>query len=165
MAFLVPSILGTSSSRSRLSTGIWDCLIPGLIFGRETFRNSRTLPEVKLISLISALVENFPTGTDLLIKFSTCQYFSRRVPFLIINLYKTQFFLGFFPIFLEWRDQKKVVLSHYRQFGKWGPVSSCLVLLLTSSGTQTFTWQFYIIITSTWHIGLQLQQQTEVCFN
>ena len=32
----------------------------------------------------------------------------------------------FFSNFFEQRDQKTVVLSQYRQFGKWPPVSSCL---------------------------------------
>ena len=49
--------------------------------GRETFGNSRLLPELKVKNLISALAKNFSTGTDLLIKFSTRQYFSRRVSF------------------------------------------------------------------------------------
>ena len=49
----------------------------------------------------------------------------------------SRLFPGFFPNFLEWRDQKKVVSSRYCQFGKWGPVSSCLVSIKTSSGTQT----------------------------
>ena len=38
----------TSSSPSRLSTGIWDWLLPSLVSGRETFCNSQTLPEWKL---------------------------------------------------------------------------------------------------------------------
>ena len=61
-----PEHLGTSYSRSRLSTGIRDWLFPGLVKGRETFRNSRTFPESKVKNLISVLVENFLTGTDLL---------------------------------------------------------------------------------------------------
>ena len=43
----------------------------------------------------------------------------------------------YFPDFLEQRDQKKVVFSRYRQFGKLCPVSSCLVSFKTSSGTRT----------------------------
>ena len=72
----------TSYSRSRLSTGIPDWLFPGLFKGRETFRNSQTLPELKVKKLFLALVESFQTGTDWLMKFSTRRYFSRRVPFL-----------------------------------------------------------------------------------
>ena len=45
-----------------------------LVWGWETFGNSRTLPYWKLIILISALVKIFPIGTDLFIKFSTRQY-------------------------------------------------------------------------------------------
>ena len=48
-------------------------------------------------------------------------------------------FPGFFPNFLKWRDQKTLVSSRYRQFGKWIPLSSCLVSFKTSSGTQTST--------------------------
>ena len=46
-----------------------------LVSGRETFRNSRTLPKWKINNFNFALVKTFLTGTDLLIEFSTCQYF------------------------------------------------------------------------------------------
>ena len=50
----------------------------------------------------------------------------------------SRLFPGFFLNFLEWRDQKTLVSSRYRQFGKWVPVSSCLVSFKTSSGTDLY---------------------------
>ena len=49
---------GTSSSRSRLSTDIRDLLFPGLVKGRETFGNSRTLPELKVILIDHSAIYN-----------------------------------------------------------------------------------------------------------
>ena len=46
-------------------------------------------------------------------------------------------FPGFFPDFLEERDQKTEGLSRYLQFGKCPPVLSCHVSLKTSLGMQT----------------------------
>ena len=48
------------------------------------------------------------------------------------DYYENKLKLGFFPDFLEQRDQKTVVLSRYCQLGKWFPVSSCLVSFKTS---------------------------------
>ena len=49
-----PQHSGSSSSRSRLSPVIWDWMLPGLVLGWETFRNSQTLPAWKLIYIISS---------------------------------------------------------------------------------------------------------------
>ena len=54
-----PKHSGTSSSWSRLSTGIQDWLLSGLVSGWETFRNSRTLHELKILILNLALCQTF----------------------------------------------------------------------------------------------------------
>ena len=46
-------------------------------------------------------------------------------------------FSQIFPDFPRKQDQKQKFLSRFRQFGKWLPVSSCLVSFQTSSGRQT----------------------------
>ena len=55
-----PEHSGTSSSRSQLSTGIQDWLLPGLVSGREIFGNSRMLPEWKFIIIWTVPNEKSP---------------------------------------------------------------------------------------------------------
>ena len=116
-----PKQSGTSYSRSQFSTGIQDRLFPGLIIitvpNKKNpgwyclLRFSRKSLEIRYCSGISRMVLSSPVSSRL--------------------------FPGFFPNFLEWRDQKTLVSSRYRQFGKWVQVSSHLFSFKTSSWTQT----------------------------
>ena len=57
------------------------------------------------------------------LKYSNWLRLSRTV---LSNPVLSRLFSGFFPDFLDQRDQKKVVFSRYCQFGKWCLVSSRL---------------------------------------
>ena len=127
-----PEHLGTSSSWSQLSTGIRDWLLPSLVSGRETFGNSQTLPEWKLIILILVLVKTFLTGPIIiwtvpngkstewyfLKRFSgkslEIRYYSRLSRAVLSSPVPSRLFPKFFPNFLKWQDQKTVVLYRYR---------------------------------------------------
>ena len=60
--------------------------------------------------------------------FSSSQDHSRISRMVLCSPVPSLIFPKFFLDFLEQRDQKTVVLFQYSQFGKWPPVSSCLVL-------------------------------------
>ena len=86
----IPEIPGpehsrTSSSRSRLSTGIRDWLFPGLVKGWETFGNSRTLPEIKSKKIIFGARREFPDWyrliNEITEKISICLVHSCKTPF------------------------------------------------------------------------------------
>ena len=65
---------------------------------------------------------------------SGIRYYSRLSQTILSS--PVPFISQIFPRFSQAMRPEKVVFSWYRQFGKWCPVSSCLVSFKTSSGTQ-----------------------------
>ena len=127
-----PQHSGTSSSRSQHSTGIWDWLFPGLF-------------EIGVQSWIPEHFKNENYYKGFLGKVGT---FMSRVWLVskcvdqgdieMIWLYKSQMLPRLFPWFSLTTGPETSSLDIVLSFGKWPPVSSCLVSK-KSSVTQTST--------------------------
>ena len=78
-----PEHLGTSSSRSQLSTGIQDWLLPGLISGREKHSEFPNASRMKINNFNFGARQDLSDCYQFLIKFSSRQYFPNESRFLI----------------------------------------------------------------------------------